>query len=64
MRPSRRLPTFPSTRHHDAGFEGPEEPAHLAVPSAAELKGLIRDWRKGRATRNLLGGVLATPTSR
>jgi hypothetical protein len=39
--------------HHDAGFEGPEEPAHLAVPSAAELKGLIRDWRKGRATRNL-----------
>ena len=24
--------------HHDAGFEGPEEPVHLAVPSAAELK--------------------------
>ncbi len=39
--------------HHDAGFEGDEEPTRLAVPSAAELKGLIRDWRKGRATRNL-----------
>jgi hypothetical protein len=48
--------------HHDAGFEGPEEPAHLAVPSAAELKGLIRDWRKGRATRNLWGRS-PTPTS-
>jgi hypothetical protein len=39
--------------HHDAGFEGDEEPTHLAVPPAAELKRLIRDWRKGRATRNL-----------
>jgi hypothetical protein len=39
--------------HHDAGFEGDEEPTRLAVPPAAELKGLIRDWRKGRATRNL-----------
>lgn len=39
--------------HHDAGFEGDEEPARLVVPSAGELKRLIRDWRKGRATRNL-----------
>lgn len=39
--------------HHDAGFEGDEEPNRLTVPPARELKGLIRDWRKGRATRNL-----------
>lgn len=45
------FPQYPA--HHDAGFEGDEEPSRLAVPPAAELKGLIRDWRKGRATRNL-----------
>lgn len=39
--------------HHDAGFEGDEEPTRLAVPPAAELKRLVRDWRKGRATRNI-----------
>lgn len=39
--------------HHDAGFEGDEEPTHLVVPPAAELKGMVRHWRKGRATRNL-----------
>jgi hypothetical protein len=45
------FPAYPA--HHDAGFEGDEEPTRLVVPPAAELKGLIRDWRKGRATRNL-----------
>ena len=39
--------------HHDAGFEGPEEPTRLRVPPPAELKDLINHWRRGRATRNL-----------
>ena len=43
----------PYPAHHDAGFEGDEEPTRLVVPPAAELKDLIRHWRKGRATRNL-----------
>ena len=34
--PKARLPEYPAhPEHHDAGFEGPEEPTHLAVPSAA-----------------------------
>ncbi|MDN5804012.1 MAG: DUF6297 family protein [Microlunatus sp.] len=41
------------TGHHDAGFEGVEEPAQPVIPSAAELKRQINDWRRGRATRNL-----------
>jgi hypothetical protein len=36
-----------------AGFVGPAEEPARRPPSVGELQGLIKDWRRGRATKNL-----------
>ncbi|HKX15628.1 MAG TPA: DUF6297 family protein, partial [Propionibacteriaceae bacterium] len=38
----------------DFAYEQPPEPTALAPASPRELKRLIKDWRSGRATRNVL----------
>ena len=38
----------------DFGYEQPPEPKPLTPASPRELKGLMQDWRAGRATRNVL----------
>jgi Family of unknown function (DUF6297) len=38
----------------DAGFEGASEGPSLEPASARELRRMIKDWRTGRATKNLL----------
>lgn len=39
--------------HTDAGFEGASEGPPLAPATARELRRMMKDWRHGRATRNL-----------
>lgn len=38
----------------DAGFEGASEGPELAPAPARELRRMMKDWRRGRATKNLL----------